>query len=164
MICPPPDTVPTAAGQESPAPSSTLAAVSGKVIYLERKECLYSNLLKVTLPDQVYVASTTYRFPDQLWAALRQAGGDVGPEWLLTSKRIISFRDLREHPWNAICNQAQECEAREWAESNDPDRRRHFVYLLNHCLRHSRGRSTCVTASRWIATTSPLHRTSSRGA
>ena len=37
--------------------------VSGRVVYSERKEWLYSNLLKVTLPEQIYVANTAHRFP-----------------------------------------------------------------------------------------------------
>jgi hypothetical protein len=108
------------------------------VVYSERKEWLYSNLLKVTaLPDHLYVANTPHRFAGSLWTALRQASGDIGPEWLLTSKRILSFRDLREHPWNTICNQAtiRTFDTEEWAETEDPDRRRDFVRLLNHCLR-----------------------------
>lgn len=88
-------------------------------------------------PKQIYVAATTHRFPEPVLAALRQAGGEVCPEWLLTSKRIISFRDLREHPWSTICNPGtvRICDTQEWAETDDPDRRREFVRLLNHCLR-----------------------------
>ena len=69
--------------------------------------------------------------------ALRQAGGEVGPEWLLTSNRIISFRDVREYPWNTFCNPvtARICDTHEWAATDDPDQRRDFVRLLNHCLR-----------------------------
>jgi hypothetical protein len=108
------------------------------VVYSDRKEWIYSNLLKViNLPEHIYVATTTYRFPEPVWAALRQASGEIGPEWLLTSKHIISFRDLREHPWSAICNPAtvRVCGTQDWAATNDPDRFREFVRLLNHCLR-----------------------------
>lgn len=105
------------------------------MVYSKEKEWLYSNLLKVTLPEKIYVAKTAHRFAGPVWAALRQAGGDVGPEWLLTSKRIVSFRDLRESQWSAICSQATCCDTAEWSETDDPDRRREFVRLLNHCLR-----------------------------
>jgi hypothetical protein len=108
------------------------------VVYSDRKEWVYSNLLKVTtLPERIYAANTTHRFAGPLWNALQQRGGEIGPEWLLTSKRISSFRDLTEHPWNTICNPAsiQTCVTQEWADTDDPDRRRDFVRLLNHCLR-----------------------------
>jgi nucleoside phosphorylase len=131
-----PDTLPTATGQDPPALSSSPANVSGRVVYSERKEWIYSNLLKVVdLPERIYVANTTHRFAGTVWTALHQGGGQIGPEWLLTSKRILSFHDLRQHPWKTICDQVRSFDAREWSESDDPDRRRDFVRLLNHCLR-----------------------------
>lgn len=108
------------------------------MVYSKQTEWLYSNLLKVAaLPEHLYTASTNHRFAGALWTALQQAGGEIGPEWLLTSKRIVSFRDLREHPWNTICNPStvRIYDMSEWAETDDPDRRRDFVRLLNHCLR-----------------------------
>lgn len=108
------------------------------MVYSDRKEWIYSNLLKViNLPGHIYIATTPHRFPGPVWTALRQDGGDIGPEWLLTSKRIISFRDLREHPWSAVCNPAtvRLYDTQEWAETGNPDRRRDFVRLLNLCLR-----------------------------
>jgi hypothetical protein len=128
----------SAAGPDILAQYISPADVSGRVVYSDKKEWLYSNLLKVIyLPKQIYGANTTHRFPGPLWAALRRAGGDIGPEWLLTSKRITSFRDLREPPWNTICKTAtiRTCDTQEWAETDDPDQRRDFVRLLNHCLR-----------------------------
>ena len=83
------------------------------------------------------MANNSYRFAGPLWNALQRAGGEIGPEWLLTSRRIISFRDLAEQPWRTICNPAtiQTCDTQELAETNDPDQCRDFVRLLNHCLR-----------------------------
>jgi hypothetical protein len=105
------------------------------VVSCKEKESLYSNLLKATLPEKIYLANTAQRFAGPVWAALRQGGGDIGPEWLLTSKRIVSFRDLREPQWSAICSQATSCNTTDWAETDDANRRREFVRLLNHCLR-----------------------------
>jgi hypothetical protein len=105
------------------------------VVYSDKKEWIYSNLLKViNLPERIYVATTTHRFPEPVWAALRQAGGEIGPEWLLTSKRIISFRDLREHPWNTICSPptVRAYDTHRWAHTDNPDQCREFVRLLNH--------------------------------
>jgi hypothetical protein len=104
-------------------------------VYSQEKEWLYSNILKVTLPEKIFIANTAQRFAGPVWAALRQAGGDIGPEWLLTSRWIVSFRDLREPQWSKICSQATSCDTADWAETDDPNRRREFVRLLNHCLR-----------------------------
>jgi hypothetical protein len=114
------------------------------VVYSKETEWLYSNLLKVTLPEKIYVANTAERFAGPVWTALRQAGGDIGPEWLLTSKRIVSFRDLGGNQWAAICNHVRSCDTVDWAGSDDPDRRRDLVRLLNHCLREfARSRDLC---------------------
>ena len=88
------------------------------MVHSKEKEWLYSNLLNVTLPEKIYVANTAQRFAGPVWAALRQAGGEVGPEWLLTSKRIISFRDLGESQWIAICSRATCCDTAEWSETD----------------------------------------------
>ena len=99
---------------------------------------MYTNLLKVgSLPDRLYVANTTHRFPQDVWSQLRSAGGDVGPEWSLGGRRLVSFRDLRQHPWPAVCDRGtvEEFDTRGWADADDPDQRRDFVQLLNLCLR-----------------------------
>lgn len=100
-------------------------------------EWLYSNLIKVTFPEEIGVADTQHRVPATVWGALRQAGGDVGPEWLLVGKRLLSFRDLRTPPWDLVCDgrTARRVPTSEWAGSDDHDRTREFVRLLNHCLR-----------------------------
>lgn len=87
------------------------------------------------MPELFYVANTSHRFAGTVWAALRQGGREIGPEWLLTEKRILSFHDLGGRPWNTICDQVRPCDTHDWSESDDPDRRRDFVRLLNHCLR-----------------------------
>jgi hypothetical protein len=91
--------------------------ISGRVVYSERKEWIYSNLLKVVdLPNRLYVGNTSHRFAGTVWTALNQGDGEIGPEWLLTSKRIVSFRDLREPHWNTICNEVRAYDIREWSE------------------------------------------------
>jgi hypothetical protein len=58
-------------------------------------------------------------------------------EWLLKEKRLVSFRDLTEYPWDQVCDRGtvEDFEAVEWALATDPDRRRDFVQLLNGALR-----------------------------
>ena len=61
---------------------------------------------------------------------------EVGPEWILTNKQIVSFHSLNEPPFNKICD-LDTCESfvtREWANSIDENRKRQFVWLLNLCL------------------------------
>lgn len=139
MSGPPQDTVPTAAGQSTTAQgsvSNATADVTGQVICSDQKEWLYSNLLKVTLPEQVFVANTTHRFAGPVWEALRAAGGDIGPEWLLLSKQIVSFRNLRDSQWKAVCDQGtvEAFDVPDWATPDDPDQCRDFVRLLNLCM------------------------------
>ena len=60
----------------------------------------------------------------------------VGPEWVLTDKQIVSFHNLKEPPFNEICDLGT-CESfytPEWANSKDEDTKRQFVRLLNKCL------------------------------
>lgn len=107
------------------------------MVYSERKEWVYSNLLKVVhYPERIYVATTPERFAGPVWAALKQSGREIGPEWLLTYKRIVSFRDLREPEWASVCNQStvHVSDPHAWADTDDSDRRRDFVRLLNLCL------------------------------
>ena len=58
-------------------------------------------------------------------------------EWVLTEKKIVTFHDPEEHPFSAICDLGthETFDAREWADSNDENKRREFVHLLNLCLR-----------------------------
>ncbi len=61
----------------------------------------------------------------------------VGPEWLLIDKQIVSFHDLKEPPFNTICDlgTCESFDVREWADSQDEDTKHQFVWLLNKCLK-----------------------------
>lgn len=118
----------------------TLAIPADSGIYLApqpRKEKLYSNLLRIArFPDQVYVAPTDCRGPRDIWQRARTLGLSIGGEWVLKSKALLSFHDLRQHPWQEFCNQPVICaNSSDWALAADEDRRREFVGLLNQCLR-----------------------------
>ncbi len=105
---------------------------------LPQTEKLYSNLLRIsTFASNIYLADTNYRKPEEVWAVFKASGNNVGSEWILSGKKILSFRDLHEPPFNSICDLGT-CEtfnSREWAYSDNEDRQRDFVRLLNSCLK-----------------------------
>jgi hypothetical protein len=120
-----------------------IAAPKESGIYLSpppQTETLYTNLLKVaSFAEHIYVAETDYRTIGSVWAALPKPGPGErwGGEWFLKNGRMVSFHDLDAHPWNTICDVGTiECfESREWAYSDDAERTRDFVHLLNRALR-----------------------------
>ena len=104
---------------------------------LQKTETLYTNLLKVTsFGSKIYVAGTNYRERGAVWREFNSMGIKVGPEWILTDKRIFSFHKLDELPFDAICDLGTcgSFDTREWADSKDEDTKRQFVKLLNKCL------------------------------
>jgi hypothetical protein len=118
-----------------------LAVPKGAGIYTApppKTETLISNLLSVSsFAGRLYIADTHFRSPRALQAELRRLGGDIGCEWMLKEKRILSFCDLEDYPWRRICDLGtlEDFDTEEWAYSDDPDRRREFVQLLNLALR-----------------------------
>ena len=101
-----------------------------------KTEKLYTNLVRVTFPEKLYVAETGYRKAGEIFAVLGDQGIHIGSDWFLMAKSIIAFHKLDEHPWNLICN-AGTCESfdtKDWADSDDPDKYRTFVRLLNQNL------------------------------
>ena len=105
---------------------------------LQKTETLYTNLLKVTfLAPKIHVAGTNHRKDGSVWKEFNLMEVKVGPEWILTDKKIFSFHKLDEPPFNAICDlgTCESFDTREWADSKDEDIKRQFVKLLNKCLR-----------------------------
>jgi hypothetical protein len=76
------------------------------------------------------------RRPAEVQKSIRDLGVDCPSEWLLKNKRMISFHDLRGFPWERVCDRGtvEEFGSDEWACSQDQDRRREFVQLLNAAL------------------------------
>ena len=104
---------------------------------LQKTEILYTNLLKVTsLAPKIHVAGTNYRKDGSVWRKFNSMEVKVGPEWILTDKKIFSFHKLDEPPFDAICDlgTCESFDTREWANSKDEDTKRQFVQLLNKCL------------------------------
>lgn len=105
---------------------------------MPRRETLWWNLLPVaSFGERLYVADTDYRRPGDIWAWFRERGEDPGNEWLLKDKRLVSFHDLGEEPWRRICDPGtrEDFDTGEWAHTDDPDRQREFVWLLNQTVR-----------------------------
>jgi uncharacterized protein DUF4365 len=103
-----------------------------------KAERLYSNLLSVlSFAPHIYVGDTEYRDPREVIFEFQRLGVHPPQEWLLYNKRLISFHNLRGAPWPRFCDQGtvEEFGTEEWSQSDDSDRCRQFVQLLNHCLR-----------------------------
>jgi hypothetical protein len=124
-----------------------VAAARDTGIYLSpppQLETLYTNLLRVTaFTEHIYVADTEHRTPRSLLDQLSHSAGNSnwGRAWFLKNGRIISFYDLDDHPWNSVCEVGtlERFATREWAYSDDADRTRDFVHLLNRALREMLG-------------------------
>ncbi len=118
-----------------------LAAPRDDGLYLappEKREQLLSNLLPVAfLPARLYVADTEYRDRGDLFEEARRTGVRIGWEWILRSKRILSFCNLRRPEWAGLCDQGtvEDFACEEWSQTDDEDRRREFVDLLKQTLR-----------------------------
>jgi hypothetical protein len=104
---------------------------------LPKRETLYSNLLRVAqFGEHIYLADASFRHATDLLREFDRMEVEVGSEWLLKSQRIMSFHDLSEYPWNRVCDQGtvESFDSSEWAYTDDIDRRRDFVQLINYCL------------------------------
>jgi hypothetical protein len=102
-----------------------------------KNERLYTNLLPIGLPPSIYIGRTDLRKPWQVFDVTRSVGFQIGPEWYLTKKLILSFYDLCERPWTEVCDQGtvEEHQIAEWSESEDSNRRNELTALLNQTVR-----------------------------
>lgn len=103
-----------------------------------KPETLYTNLLSLELcPPSISIARCLCRGVHEVWTSLRADGGDVDGGWMLCEKKILSFHDLAKPPWSSICDLGtlEEFSTEEWSETDDPQRQRIFVQLLNLTLR-----------------------------
>jgi hypothetical protein len=105
---------------------------------IAKNEILYTNLLKLSFyPSQIFVADTEFSDQKKLWDYFKQIGAHIGSEWFVTEKKVISFYDLTEYPFNKVCDRGT-CEGfdtNEWAVSTEIYKRNEFVRLLNQCLK-----------------------------
>ena len=100
-----------------------------------QQEALVSNLLPVVaFPPTIFVGETDLGGRD-IRDTLRVNGSDVS-EWFVRGGRVVAPHDLREPPWEEICDQGtvERFDAEEWALADDRVRQAEFVELLYSCL------------------------------
>jgi hypothetical protein len=103
-----------------------------------KSETLVTNLLRVaSYAPRIYVAETQVERPEDMWRLRDERGLPLRAGWILKNGRLLSFHDLREWPWQDLCDRGsvEDFDVEEWAASEDEDRRRDFVWLLKQCLR-----------------------------
>ncbi len=114
-----------------------LATAPGAVAPNSRiEEDLLVNLVEVSFAKALYWAPTNHSSDKSFGAALREIDPHAPGEWIVRSKSVLSFHDLNEWPWNELCENGamEEFGSDEWSESDDEDRQRDFVALLNRAI------------------------------
>lgn len=99
-------------------------------------EDLLSNLVGVGFANRLYWAPTRHETDKSFGAALRELDREAGSEWIVRGKSVLSFHDLDRWPWNQLCESEamEEFDVDEWSDSDDEDRQRDFVALLNRAI------------------------------
>jgi hypothetical protein len=103
-----------------------------------RPETLQSNLLLLEeFPQQIFIAITDCRTYREAWARLRNQSREADAAWVLWEKKILSFHDVGESPWTSICDEGtvEPLPTTDWSDSEDADKQRLFVQLLNASLK-----------------------------
>lgn len=126
--------------KDSAAVLKNLALPADSGIYfspLDTTETLYTNLLKVkSVADTIYVAVTDKTKNSEIWDTFKQLNVKVGGEWILKNRTITSFHPLDEYPFSEVCDpgSCERFDVDEWSETEDEDKRRDYVQLLNRAL------------------------------
>lgn len=106
---------------------------------LPKKENLISNLFPVVhFPETIWSATSKFRDREKFRQALKElpAGNKHLRELFPNGNTVYSFLDLNSPPLNRLieAGTVKENSAEDWALSEDPDLKRHFVHLLNLCF------------------------------
>ena len=117
----------------------SLAIPKDSGLYLGNKpitETIYSDLVPVNFPSTLYVCPVSVSDPAEIAATLKDAGVQQR-EWILRSKTIISFHDLRDDAWSVVCDKGavEQINTEEWSESKEIAKQYEFIDLLMSCLR-----------------------------
>jgi len=103
-----------------------------------KREVIYSNMLRVTrVPTRLFHGhAIEHGSREAIREALQQYVQFPYREWVTRAKTVLSVHDLSQHPWNKVVDAGtvEEFDASEWADSEDEQKRRDFVELLNYCL------------------------------
>jgi hypothetical protein len=118
-----------------------VAATARPGSYFSAPRCteeLTPNLLRVSaMATTLYWAPTDAKSVREFWARVREHDPYPPGEAILRSGAVLSFRNLDQPPWREVCDTGavEEFDTAEWALSDDPDRERDFVDLLNRAMK-----------------------------
>ena len=118
-----------------------LAAPIDSGLYSElppKSESVLSNLIQLArFPKHFYLAYTEFRDPAKLDEELRKFEVHPGHEWFFKEEKIFSIYNLSNPPWRSYVDVGtiEQFETIELSQSDDPEKRRDFVRLLNQSLR-----------------------------
>ncbi|EJN11953.1 hypothetical protein PMI42_04735 [Bradyrhizobium sp. YR681] len=103
---------------------------------VRKREQLLANLLEVNFASRLFWAPTREANDKAFGTALRELDKNAGGEWIVRSKSVLSFHPLDEWPWKKLCEweAMEEFDVKEWSESDNEDRQRDFVALLNRAI------------------------------
>lgn len=100
------------------------------------QEVIFTNLLSVQyFGEHLYVGQTRFRKAKEVTECLREYVETPSRDYVLWEGKIISFNNLRDYPWDKVCDAVESFSTAEWAYSLDEHRLRIFVWLLNECLK-----------------------------
>ena len=102
-----------------------------------KRETIASDLLPVTrIPEKYYIGATDHGKRKEVADHLKEETGRLRWDWILNSHTLHSFHDLSEKPWDAVCDRGtvEAHDTSEWAATEDSDKKRSFVELLNQSL------------------------------
>lgn len=105
---------------------------------LDTTETLYTNMLQVkSVAKTIYVAATDKSANSQIWETFKTLKVTVGSEWFLKNGNITSFHPLDEFPFTEVCDpgSCERFDVDEWSDTEDEDKKRDYVRLLNRALR-----------------------------
>ena len=100
-----------------------------------KSEALVSNLLPVVAyPQRVFMGETDMR-GRAISDTLRKNNAYVS-EWLVRGSRVLAAHDLRQQPWDEICDRGtvEDFGGDEWADADDRIRQGEFAEILYSCL------------------------------
>ncbi|MBW4483628.1 MAG: DUF4365 domain-containing protein [Tildeniella torsiva UHER 1998/13D] len=103
-----------------------------------KQEKVFSNLLIVShLPEQIYFGKSKYGDLGLIYRKLDRPNNKAPSEWKLKGDSLISFHDLSQKRWNNVCSPStvKFQPVASWANSEDPETKKDFVWLLNRALR-----------------------------
>lgn len=103
-----------------------------------QSEWLTPNLLRVSaLAKTIFWAPTDAKSVREFWGRVQEHVRYPPGETILRGGAALSFHDLDTHPWREACDTGamEEFDVSEWSHSDDPDRERDFVALLNCAMK-----------------------------